>query len=575
MEVDLLSSGTKHTLETVRVLHETVLALKTALEGSRKELTELRSRFHSQNEGQNIKKSMDNVTNNEEQEEEKDDKSEEGDEDVFEQKGDSESEDIDDIELVFTTGETDANAMHEDMVSIREEHPRKSLLHTVIVETDISKCGVEENDSILSSRRNTLPDPLPYRPIVHREILAASKLGARGSPCKVPPLRPVISDRSSARQETGAQTDITALPGQWKSETYLAHKISYNLTTLPSKFTLPVPRATHHHHHHQLPLHDKSREARRVLLSDINFTSMVPELSRSADHLHQEEEAVQGLIKNYPNAYDYMKKDGRSPRAERCCDFGRHGSRSSWGSYYGSRCQASSTSITPFVCEEPKRRHSWRPLTSNCCHNSHVWSSVPSSPSRSRCHLSHHRLHSQETFWSSANIPPKKSRSKVTFHHCNPNIHPGQSLPDLRLDMDSGESTDSLVDEAEEFLRHSIDSMIIAKGTARRRARRHSDPDLEFGFEPPKSAQPYLPKFPRDLKHNYLVKVITSEGRIVVGRVRYSGPVTGRSEPHVGVELPVDSGVSDGTFLGHRYFDCEPDHAIFVPFKKVVLAWST
>lgn len=32
----------------------------------------------------------------------------------------------------------------------------------------------------------------------------------------------------------------------------------------------------------------KSQEARRVLLSDINFTSMVPELSRSADHLCQE-----------------------------------------------------------------------------------------------------------------------------------------------------------------------------------------------------------------------------------------------------------------------------------------------
>lgn len=36
---------------------------------------------------------------------------------------------------------------------------------------------------------------------------------------------------------------------------------------------------------------EKTREARRVLLSDINFTSMVPELSRSADHLcHSEEQ---------------------------------------------------------------------------------------------------------------------------------------------------------------------------------------------------------------------------------------------------------------------------------------------
>lgn len=35
---------------------------------------------------------------------------------------------------------------------------------------------------------------------------------------------------------------------------------------------------------------DKNQEARRVLLSDINFTSMVPELSRSADHLCQEDD---------------------------------------------------------------------------------------------------------------------------------------------------------------------------------------------------------------------------------------------------------------------------------------------
>lgn len=33
---------------------------------------------------------------------------------------------------------------------------------------------------------------------------------------------------------------------------------------------------------------EKTQEARRILLSDINFTSMVPELSRSADHLCQQ-----------------------------------------------------------------------------------------------------------------------------------------------------------------------------------------------------------------------------------------------------------------------------------------------
>lgn len=35
-------------------------------------------------------------------------------------------------------------------------------------------------------------------------------------------------------------------------------------------------------------LSERTQEARRILLSDINFTSMVPELSRSADHLCQQ-----------------------------------------------------------------------------------------------------------------------------------------------------------------------------------------------------------------------------------------------------------------------------------------------
>lgn len=51
---------------------------------------------------------------------------------------------------------------------------------------------------------------------------------------------------------------------------------------------------------------EKTREARRVMLSDINFTSMVPELSRSADHLcHGEEQ--QNIDNNNGDGNDYSK----------------------------------------------------------------------------------------------------------------------------------------------------------------------------------------------------------------------------------------------------------------------------
>lgn len=62
-------------------------------------------------------------------------------------------------------------------------------------------------------------------------------------------------------------------------------------------------------------------------------------------------------------------------------------------------------------------------------------------------------------------------------------------------------------------------------------------------------------QIPRDLKPDHLVKVISPEGKVLQGRVRYVGPVPGREETHVGVELPHQNGSSDGTFHGRRFFD--------------------
>lgn len=54
---------------------------------------------------------------------------------------------------------------------------------------------------------------------------------------------------------------------------------------------------------------------------------------------------------------------------------------------------------------------------------------------------------------------------------------------------------------------------------------------------------------------DHLVKVISPEGRVLQGKVRYVGPVPGREDIHVAVELPTESGSSDGTFHGRRFFD--------------------
>nr|XP_031841499.1 uncharacterized protein LOC116430920 isoform X2 [Nomia melanderi] len=457
---------------------------------------------------------------------------------------------------------------------------------SVLVETDISKCGVveePEQPTRHAVRRNTLAaPPTAYRPIIHREALASSRRKSAA------PLRPVMDRISGARRESGAQTDISALPAHWRSESYLAHKVAHTFTTLPSKFALPtgVPG--------RLRLSDKTREARRVMLSDISFTSMVPELSRSADHLCHD-----------PHAQTCFNSRGcglRTPDVHR---------RESLGSLAGfwSRCNPSTGLPSPCDCRlstdlyssryrgslssipspglevvsGPARRHSWRataasfdtwrvPVATSTPRP--TWSSMPSSPTH---------VHPMATSSKISKSVPKRTRSKVTFQECP--MTRG-SLPNLRSELaggdNSGDSTESLIDEAEDYLRRSIDSMLTVsssgvssdywnKQTARRRrARRYSEPDLIRDWHPPQDARPYLPKIPRDLKLDHLVKVISPEGRVLQGRVRYVGPVPGREEAHVGVELPYMNGTSDGSFHGRRFFDWKviPTRGLMKKFRK-------
>ena len=567
----------------------------------------------------------------------------------------NESEELDDIELIFTTDETCRDlGLQEDLVSITEtetwQQPASTgqpvlLKYTksvdgdplvcngeknssveeavssqsssidreesvdrfdessstrlnkmwsqcsVLVETDISKCGVvEEPDHATrpAVRRNTLAaPPTAYRPIIHREALAGNRRKSAA------PLRPVMDRISGARRESGAQTDISALPAHWRSESYLAHKVAHTFTTLPSKFALPtgVPG--------RLRLSDKTREARRVMLSDISFTSMVPELSRSADHLCHDPHAQtcfssRGCGLRTPDVHRRESLGSPAGLWPHCnpgtglpspCDC-----RLSTD-LYSSRYRGSLTSIPSpglEVVSGPSRRHSWRataasfdtwkvPMATSTPRP--TWSSMPSSPTH---------VHPPAASSKASKNVPKRTRSKVTFQECP--MTRG-SLPNLRSDLvggdNSGDSTESLIDEAEDYLRRSIDSMLTISSTGvssdywnrqtvrRRRARRYSEPDLIRDWHPPQDARPYLPKIPRDLKLDHLVKVISPEGRVLQGRVRYVGPVPGREEAHVGVELPYLNGTSDGTFHGRRFFDCEPDRAIFVPFKKVILAWCT
>lgn len=154
----------------------------------------------------------------------------------------------------------------------------------------------------------------------------------------------------------------------------------------------------------------------------------------------------------------------------------------------------------------------WRPpshRSSKAQQSSSCTVSVPCSPTRlsQQGSLSHHHHHHHHQRCGL----PVRTRSKVTFQDC-PMIR--GSLPNLRsellLESVSGDSTESLVDEAEEYLRGSIDSMLAGAAESdtrfiypaplhygrRRRTRRHSEPDLFRDSH--QETRPYLPKVKKE-----------------------------------------------------------------------------
>ncbi|GBP29487.1 hypothetical protein EVAR_93284_1 [Eumeta japonica] len=374
---------------------------------------------------------------------------------------------------------------------------------SVFAETDISKCGISEDDLAtvnLSARRNTCPNPFQYRPAGYRNLprpvgpFRATLTSAVGR------TRPILrTDTSAVRRENGAQTEVSALPNRWSSDGYLAHKMGITpmaaLPTLPSRGTvhtlrrLPVPE-TRTNRNTLAPVQRRTDDARRVMLSDISFTSMVPELSRSADPLWAGQTAGRRAA---------CSTCGATPEPPPTTSTAKFLSR---GSSYRSPCAS------------VDKGSDWMPQTS-------------------------------------FNSPKKGCRVWRS------------SLPDVR-----GDDTDELIEEAETFLRRSIDNL--------RNTFRDSESDLG------QLNRPYIPGEPRHLRLGHAVKLITPQGRIAVGKVRYvglAGSTAADSCVMVGAIVPLSSNpglpLNDGTHRGRRYFHAPPHHtALFVPFSKVVMAWA-
>lgn len=250
------------------------------------------------------------------------------------------------------------------------------------------------------------------------------------------------------------------------------------------------------------------------------------------------------------------------------------------------------------VLRLPKRR----PLTnlffppypgsrfSTILNKSHRSRSVPSIQC-SICKQNHGRIRASE----SMHYTPR-----VTFREPSSSNSVRGSLPDLRnectcmhrryvcsrpsllrLHAYSSGSTESLLDEADDFLNKSVDAMSNFKDDRKTADvnRRRSENDIKRGkattkssqdgvtmfrssfadYSPSKQSLPFLPKSPKCLKLGHLAKVITKSGRVVIGRVRYIGPLAsaqfGDDETFVGLQLPNSLGDCDGTIEGRKFFD--------------------
>lgn len=460
-------------LDAVRVLHQTIVCLRTALERSQSELLTLKSKVRS--EAPSLKYSntieqlalenhvlrrrllsrkgrvaMENATNpissnqtdlpsgDERNQRETDDNKknepplssdqmapdEYEKSSLYKNKTDSEeSEEVDDIELIFTTDDTKTIGLQEELEPIsddsgelyesksevnepEEEEPQLQPLvvtQSVLVETDISKCGIirdgdTDGDVFLSPIKHYL-NPSAQRHSLRSEQSfekKVSKLSYTGKPAALRTqtqtqtliTRPILNDDYvTSVRDSEAQTDISAVPPHWKSESFLASgKANQNFPTLPSKFAIPVKQPGQKG---PLKLTDKTQEARRILLSDINFTSMVPELSRSVDHLCQN-----GL--RLPNA---TTSAVHSPFASAAIKYLKSPALLSSGSSYSSKFEFNVTNSN-WNCYEnayipdqdrstqdllTKRRQSWRPsmfsLDTYCTNRT---SSVPPSPTLRR-----------------------------------------------------------------------------------------------------------------------------------------------------------------------------------------------
>ena len=74
--------------------------------------------------------------------------------------------------------------------------------------------------------------------------------------------------------------------------------------------------------------------------------------------------------------------------------------------------------------------------------------------------------------------------------------------------------------------------------------------------------------YPRDLSINMRVMVTTKDGK-TTGIIKFIGHTSFSPGIWVGVALDIKTGKNDGSVSGRRYFECNPEHGIFVKEEAI------
>jgi len=165
---------------------------------------------------------------------------------------------------------------------------------------------------------------------------------------------------------------------------------------------------------------------------------------------------------------------------------------------------------------------------------------------------------------------PFKNRSQlkqsVSFHDLLPS-KTTQSLPNIvKLSNRSvGEVSDAKRNSTNRSKRHSMVSMDQKSPSVTINRRSSLTGEMNDG--------PYVPTAITSLYLGGRVKALHGGHLVVSGVVWYRGKLPGINEDVVGIEIDQVGLGSDGTFQGHRYFRCSAGRGLFVPFRKIIMAW--